>query len=64
LNLLQKLKIKLDCSLKNSAGKKAVFFAQGAEAIEYTGMKDKEVLKREVRAILERIVEICRVMEK
>ena len=41
-----------------------MFFAQGAEAIEYTGMKDKEVLKRKVRAILERIVEICRVMEK
>jgi hypothetical protein len=33
LSLLQKLKIKLDCSLKNSAGKKAIFFTPDAEVI-------------------------------
>ena len=48
MNLLQKLKIKLDCSLRNSAGKKAIFFAQGVVAIILTALGAKSIGVRDV----------------
>jgi len=43
LNLLQKLRIELVCFLRNSAGKKGIFFAQGVGAIKYTELLEEDI---------------------